>query len=192
MTTEEKATQREIERMEPVESYIRETLSGCPLDDHTKTLIAGHLRNFWWLTLCIGGRIELEGWGPSLRGIDLVRASPYDVLLDFIVNPRPNSWLHLERRGDQVVATTMAGDADAGAAQEMITELYRARCHGDRFASLHEAYAVVLEELDEIWEIVRMKCRDRDGAHLRKEFVQLGAMAMKALLSLENFTGGSV
>jgi hypothetical protein len=74
----------------------------------------------------------------------------------------------------------------------MSSEVDRAKMHGEKFASLHEAYAVILEELDEVWEITRQKRRDRSALEMRKEFVQLGAMAIKALESLDNFIGGSV
>ena len=72
------------------------------------------------------------------------------------------------------------------------SEVDRAKCHGEKFASLHEAYAVILEELDEVWDITRQKRRDRSAVELRKEFVQIGAMAVKALESLDQFVGGSV
>lgn len=71
-------------------------------------------------------------------------------------------------------------------------EVERAKMHGATFASLHEAYAVILEELDEVWDITRMKRRDRDPHEIRKELIQLGAMAIKALESMENFVGGKV
>jgi len=71
-------------------------------------------------------------------------------------------------------------------------EVERAKRHGEKFASLHEAYAVCLEELDEIWDETRKKRRDRQSLDLRKEFIQLAAMAVKALASMDNFTGGDV
>lgn len=77
-------------------------------------------------------------------------------------------------------------------AVEVDMELARALPHGRRFASLHEAWAVIEEEQDEVWDIVRLKKRDRDPEALRKELVQLAAMAIKALQSMENFTGGTV
>jgi len=66
---------------------------------------------------------------------------------------------------------------------EMLKELDRAKKHG-KFHSLHEAYAVILEEVDELWEIVRRKREDRDSAALRQELIQIAAMAYKASLSL--------
>lgn len=77
-------------------------------------------------------------------------------------------------------------------AEAIDNELQRARMHGAEFASLHEAYGVILEELDEIWDVTRLKKRDRNAEELRKEFVQLAAMACKALASMKNFVGGEV
>jgi hypothetical protein len=75
---------------------------------------------------------------------------------------------------------------------EIQFEVERSAMHGEKFASLHEAWAVMLEELDEVWEIVRQKKRDRDPAEIRKELIQLAAMAIKSIDSIENFVGGSV
>ena len=58
------------------------------------------------------------------------------------------------------------------------------------FNSAHEAYAVILEELDEFWELVRQKRSDRDPQEIKKELVQIGAMVIKALQSIGNMTGG--
>jgi hypothetical protein len=46
--------------------------------------------------------------------------------------------------------------------------------------SLHEAYAVLLEELDELWEMTRKKDRDRDPAAVLRELVQIAAMSQRA------------
>ena len=56
----------------------------------------------------------------------------------------------------------------------------------------HEGYAVILEELDEVWDIARMKRKNRDEAQLRKELIQVATMAVKAIHSMPNFIGGSV
>ena len=77
-------------------------------------------------------------------------------------------------------------------AQEIDDEVGRAARHGEKFASLHEAYAVILEELDEIWDETRLKRKNRSAENLRKEFIQLAAMAVKSINSFENFVGGSV
>jgi hypothetical protein len=45
--------------------------------------------------------------------------------------------------------------------------------------SLHEAYAVILEELEEFWEEVRKKAKDRSNADMLFELVQVAAMCQK-------------
>jgi hypothetical protein len=75
---------------------------------------------------------------------------------------------------------------------EIEKEVERASKHGVQFASLHEAYAVILEELDEVWDITRLKRKDRNAAELREEFIQIAAMAVKAIGSMDNFVGGKV
>ena len=52
-------------------------------------------------------------------------------------------------------------------------------------ASLHEAYAVLLEEVDEVWDIVRQKSSARDPDELRKELVQVSAYALRIVLEME-------
>jgi hypothetical protein len=59
-------------------------------------------------------------------------------------------------------------------------ELARARqLHEYPQRNLHEGYAVILEEVDELWDIVRMKRADRDPAAILTELVQIGAMAQR-------------
>jgi len=87
-------------------------------------------------------------------------------------------------------AYSPVGDQEIAAA--IFAEVERAKRHGIMFASLHEAYAVLLEEMDEVWDCTRMKRRERNPLELRKEFIQIAAMAVKALQSMPNFTGGSV
>ena len=57
-------------------------------------------------------------------------------------------------------------------------EIERARRKFPPFHSQHEAYAVILEELDEFWDHVR---DDTDG---RKELIQIAAMAVAAYREL--------
>lgn len=45
--------------------------------------------------------------------------------------------------------------------------------------SLHEGYAVILEEVEEFWDICKLKPAKRDRAHLLKELVQISAMAQR-------------
>lgn len=53
------------------------------------------------------------------------------------------------------------------------------------FNSCHEGYAVLKEELDELWEIVKQKGVRRDVYDLRKEAIQVAAMAVKFIVMLD-------
>jgi hypothetical protein len=58
-------------------------------------------------------------------------------------------------------------------------ELKTAREKYGSMGSLHEAYSVILEELDEFWIQVKKKAKDRDMQNVLEELVQIGAMAQK-------------
>lgn len=63
---------------------------------------------------------------------------------------------------------------------EVREELARARSKHAPIHSLHEGYAIIAEELDELWEHVRRKgpgARDRES--VRRELVQIAAMAQR-------------
>jgi len=61
---------------------------------------------------------------------------------------------------------------------EIYQEIAKTRKLHPPFHSQHEAYAVILEELDEFWDCVR---HDKNG---RMELVQVAAMAVSAILEL--------
>lgn len=60
-------------------------------------------------------------------------------------------------------------------------EIDRARTVHPPLHSAHEAYAVILEELDEYKAEVWRKSSERDRAAMRRELVQLAAMAVRAI-----------
>jgi len=80
-------------------------------------------------------------------------------------------------------------------AEELLRELTAAQSEHKAFRNAHEAYAVLLEEVDEFWEEVKKKSVD-DGSIarnitlncMRKELIQIGAMAMRSLLDLNLLT----
>ena len=51
------------------------------------------------------------------------------------------------------------------------------------FNSYHEGYAVIKEELDELWEEVK-KYPKQDNDNLKKEATQIGAMALRFIYDL--------
>lgn len=77
-------------------------------------------------------------------------------------------------------------------ALEIEDELARAMKHGVQFSTAHEAYGVLLEEVDEFWDLVKLKKKERDPTRLKEELIQIAAMAIKGIQSVEHFTGGKV
>jgi hypothetical protein len=64
-------------------------------------------------------------------------------------------------------------------------ELATAMAKNGPFNSAHEGYAVILEELDELWEEVRKHRGERDVAAMRKECTQIAAMAIRFMLEVK-------
>lgn len=61
-----------------------------------------------------------------------------------------------------------------------LEELSRARAAFPQpFNGPHEGYAVLLEEVDELWTEVKKKCADRSKERMRAEAIQVAAMAMR-------------
>ncbi|GAG41645.1 unnamed protein product [marine sediment metagenome] len=65
---------------------------------------------------------------------------------------------------------------------DIAIELRRARAKHPTMHSGHEAYAVILEELDELWDEV--KKREPDPARLRAEAIQVAAMGLRFVLDI--------
>ena len=65
---------------------------------------------------------------------------------------------------------------------EIGAELDRAtKLHGP-MKSAHEAYSVILEEVDEFWDEVKKRVPDK--VEMRKELIQIAAMAARAVEDL--------
>jgi len=60
-------------------------------------------------------------------------------------------------------------------------ELWRAIDKHAPMNSLHEAYSVILEELDEFWDEVKKKSHERDPGKIHAELIQVAAMAVRAI-----------
>ncbi len=72
-------------------------------------------------------------------------------------------------------------------------EVERARSLHGPMNSLHEAYAVILEEVDELWDQCRLRTSERDPKAILDELVHIAAMACRTALDLgyEDPKGGS-
>lgn len=66
-------------------------------------------------------------------------------------------------------------------ASEIADEVMHAEEIHPPLNSAHEAYAVILEELDEYWDEVRKKNDIRDPAQMRTELIQTAAMCIRAI-----------
>ena len=69
---------------------------------------------------------------------------------------------------------------------ELITkEFIKATRDHKPFNSFHEGYAVILEEMDELWEAIRsIKYKNQQSSKIREEAVQVAAMAIRFLCDL--------
>jgi NTP pyrophosphatase (non-canonical NTP hydrolase) len=67
--------------------------------------------------------------------------------------------------------------ADLEVANEVFLELERAISKFPTFNSTHEGYAVLLEEVDELWEEIKQK--EKDHPAIREEAIQVAAMAIR-------------
>lgn len=65
---------------------------------------------------------------------------------------------------------------------EILKEYERARLRHKPMSSVHEAYAIILEEVDEMWDDIK-KGRIE---HAHKEAIQVGAMILAFLVEVEN------
>lgn len=78
-------------------------------------------------------------------------------------------------------------DADVIVAivKEICEEISRARQKFPPFNSAHEGYAVLLEELDELWDAVKQHKGPERYSAMRQEAVQVAAMAICFLAEVE-------
>jgi hypothetical protein len=69
---------------------------------------------------------------------------------------------------------------------DILVEYEKAEKKFGKFASHHEGYAVILEELDELWELIKNNKNQDDEWKLkvRKEATQVAAMAFRFMVDL--------
>jgi molybdopterin biosynthesis enzyme len=67
---------------------------------------------------------------------------------------------------------------------DVLGELDKATKNWPPFNSAHEGYAVLAEEMDELWVHVKTNQKRRDLPAMRKEAIQVAAMAMRFALEV--------
>lgn len=68
---------------------------------------------------------------------------------------------------------------------EVLHEVMRAMGKFPPFNSAHEGYAVLLEEVDELWDEVKKNQKVRDRSKMRLEALQCAAMAVRFVLDID-------
>lgn len=70
---------------------------------------------------------------------------------------------------------------------DVMHELCEARQHFPAMRSAHEGFAILKEEVDELWEEVRNKSLSRTSTNLvamRREAIQVAAMAIRLVVDI--------
>ena len=80
------------------------------------------------------------------------------------------------------MAKSVANDRMTLIAADMVAECKRATRLFGPFGSGHEGYAVILEELDELW--AEIKSKKSNARTWRNEAIQIGAMAIRFIFDL--------
>ena len=78
---------------------------------------------------------------------------------------------------DAIANHAMRSDRER-VADEVVREWQRARVKNAPMRGAHEGYAVLLEEVDKLWDAVKAFPKRSTLADMRKEAMQIAAMAM--------------
>lgn len=68
--------------------------------------------------------------------------------------------------------------------REIKMEYETATCKYHSFNSTHEGYAVIKEEVDELWDLVKANKGVNGDVEFRKEAIQIAAMAVRFIIDL--------
>jgi len=83
-----------------------------------------------------------------------------------------------------IETTKNLSPSEQEAIQLIVNEYDRAITMYGPFASAHEGYSVLLEEVDELWDEVKAKQSKRNPDNLKKESIQVAAMGMRFLVDV--------
>lgn len=69
--------------------------------------------------------------------------------------------------------------------RDMVVELKRATTNYGPMHTEHEAYGIILEEIDELWAEIKLKPSQRSKERMRKEAIQCMAMLARFIIDCE-------
>lgn len=111
--------------------------------------------------------------------------------LDLVAEYVPFSSASCPPSGSSYIVQVQTGDPYVGAADEALAEVHRAKAlWPNNFVNAHEGYAILLEELDELWEHVKTNQKRRDLIDMRKEAIQVAAMALRFAVEVTDEING--
>ena len=71
----------------------------------------------------------------------------------------------------------------------IVNEVERAEKLHKPINSLHEGYAVIVEEMEEFWDQVKLRAEKRDPVSVRTELIQMAAMCVRTILNVCDRSG---
>lgn len=66
--------------------------------------------------------------------------------------------------------------------RKVYKELFSAQMNWPPMNSPHEGYAILLEEVDELWDLVKVNAKKHDHAAMEREAIQVAAMALRFII----------
>ena len=72
------------------------------------------------------------------------------------------------------------------ALEDVLNEYNRASLKFSQFRSPHEGYAILLEEVDELWDEIKGDKKPDARSRMKKEAIQVAAMALRFIKMLNN------
>jgi hypothetical protein len=91
-----------------------------------------------------------------------------------------------ERANNEAMAPALTMMSNEEAVALAFAELKSARNNWPAFNSAHEGWGVLSEEMDELWDHVKTNQRRRDLRAMRKEAIQVAAMALRFAVEVTN------